>query len=64
MIAFIISNQETYKHFRIYSSTSNKWYSVCFLDGEPLCQCATIYKRNIKTICKHIKFIIDNNKLL
>ena len=64
MIAIIIHNDTDYKYFKIYSLSSNKWYSLCFNDGLPLCECAVEYKRNIKIPCKHIKFIIDNYKLL
>ena len=64
MIAIIRFNDRDYKHFKVKSTTSNDWYDVCFLDGKPLCECSIKYNRNKSILCKHIKFILDNSKLL
>lgn len=34
---------------------SNQDYEVNLLDGDYLCECAILNKRNIKIECKHIK---------
>ena len=38
-------------------------YKVSCMDGDWICDCALEHKRNIKIKCKHIKDIIEKEKL-
>lgn len=64
MIVIILNKLKGYQHFKVSSSKKGVWYDLVFLDGKPLCECSYKHKRRINTICKHIKFIIENRLLL